>query len=83
MPERCPDCDSRDFISYGVTSVICKNCWLTAELDKAEAQVRQLLTVLLGASHALRSYQYGNSAPDLAEEAANAIDAALAAAEEK
>lgn len=41
-PERCPDCDSRDFISHGATSMICKSCWLTAELEKVEAKVTAL-----------------------------------------
>jgi predicted xylose isomerase-like sugar epimerase len=36
-----------------------------------------LLSVIETASHALRSYQYGNSATDLAEEIANVCDAAV------
>ncbi|MCY1215358.1 hypothetical protein D9M69_118990 [compost metagenome] len=36
-------------------------------------------TLLTAASHALRSYQYGNAAPDLAESIAGRIDAALRA----
>ncbi|WP_202966745.1 hypothetical protein [Cupriavidus sp. IDO] len=38
--------------------------------------VRKLLTA---ASHALRSYQYGNAAPDLAESIADRIDVAMSA----
>jgi hypothetical protein len=38
----------------------------------------KLARLLTGASHALRSYQYGNSATDLAKGVADAIDAALA-----
>jgi hypothetical protein len=34
--------------------------------------------LLRAASHALRSYQHGNSSPELAAEVADAIDAALA-----
>ncbi len=41
---------------------------------------RELLTA---ASHALRSYQYGNAAPDLAEAIADRIDAAIAKGEGK
>lgn len=46
--------------------------------ERAEALVRELVEALRGAGHALRSYQYGNSATDLAEDGANAIDALLA-----
>jgi hypothetical protein len=46
----------------------------------AEAHVLELLNVLDGASHALRSYQYGNVAPDLAEGIADACDRVVALA---
>jgi len=39
-----------------------------------------LLRAAVAAVHALRSYQYGNSAPDLAEEIADALDKAVGAA---
>lgn len=37
-----------------------------------------LLLLLQAAAHALRSYQYGNASPDLAEEVAEHIEALLA-----
>ena len=46
--------------------------------EKALAESKRLLDA---ASHALRSYQYGNAATDLAEEMAEAIDAFLATGE--
>jgi hypothetical protein len=46
-------------------------------ITKRIADLSELFTVLLAAKRALRSYQYGNAAPDLAEETANAIDAAV------
>ena len=52
---------------------------------RANAQVmaasKDLLKLLKAASYALRSYQYGNAAPDLAEEIANEADAVIARAE--
>lgn len=33
----------------------------------------KLVALLIAAAHALRSYEYGNSSPDLAEEMADAI----------
>jgi hypothetical protein len=48
-------------------------------LDERDQAVRLLVT----SSHALRSYQYGNSAPDLAEGIADQIDAFLALVEPK
>lgn len=50
----------------------------TARLFVASAAMREALTA---ASHALRSYQYGNSATDLAQEIADSCDAALALCE--
>lgn len=47
---------------------------LEARASKSEI----LVTALTGASHALRSYQYGNSSTELAEEIADACDEALA-----
>lgn len=45
-----------------------------AELIDREAAIPSMLRLLTAASGALRSYQHGNSAPDLAEEVANSID---------
>lgn len=42
-----------------------------------------LVAACEAAVHALRSYQYGNGSPDLAEEIANKIQSALSAAGEK
>ena len=39
-----------------------------------------LVKAAIAAVHALRSYQYGNSSPDLAEEIADALEAAIEAA---
>jgi hypothetical protein len=36
-----------------------------------------LMTAAAAAVHALRSYQYGNSSPELAEEVADALEAAI------
>lgn len=44
-----------------------------------EAEISKLLTA---AKHALRSYQFGNSAPDLAESTADAIEKYLAEQEQ-
>ena len=40
--------------------------------------VAELLKVAEAASHALRSYQYGNSSPELAEEMVDALEVAIA-----
>jgi hypothetical protein len=48
-----------------------------AAIEKANEQTSELARLLRGASQALRSYQYGNSSPDLAEEMANACDDTL------
>lgn len=45
--------------------------------NAAIAPGEELLEVLRSAVAALRSYQYGNAAPDLAEEVANAADVVL------
>ena len=46
----------------------------TAKLFTASPQ---LLEACIAASHALRSYQYGNGAPDLAEQTADALETAV------
>jgi len=45
-------------------------------------QVEDAHKLLTAASHALRSYQYGNAAPDLAESIADRIDAAMSTCKE-
>jgi histidinol-phosphate/aromatic aminotransferase/cobyric acid decarboxylase-like protein len=42
-----------------------------------EHPMSKLVATLKAASHALRSYQYGNSATDLAQEMADSIDAVI------
>jgi hypothetical protein len=44
------------------------------------AAAPDLLKVLQAASHALRSYQYGNASTELAQSTADACDAAIAKA---
>ena len=56
--------------------------WNTRTPDAAILEShRELVRILGAASHALRSYQYGNVATDLAESIADTIDAALKKAE--
>lgn len=43
----------------------------------------EMITALKAAHHALRSYQYGNSSPELAEQTADACAAAIAKSEGK
>ena len=45
--------------------------------ESDRAKIAALVTAAMAAGHALRSYQYGNAATELAEECADAIDAAL------
>lgn len=45
--------------------------------DPNESPLEQAVRALTAAGHALRSYQYGNSAPDLADAVAADCDAAL------
>jgi Lar family restriction alleviation protein len=42
IPDRCPDCDGRDFTSHGPDRMICHQCWLTSELDRSEQEVKAL-----------------------------------------
>ena len=60
---------NRDYIAA------CSPDRIIALLDRIEA----MELVIVAASHALRSYQYGNGSPELAQSAADAIDAAIAA----
>jgi hypothetical protein len=41
IPDHCPECDGCQFVSRGTKGLVCHTCWLTAELDKAEAQVAE------------------------------------------
>ena len=50
------------------------------QVDALYAQNKALIRMLQAASDALKSYAYGNSATDLAEEIAKACDEALAKA---
>jgi hypothetical protein len=50
---------------------------LQVELDAWAAYIESKNTLLLSALHALRSYQYGNSSPELAEEVADKIEKEL------
>ena len=46
-------------------------------------KLTELLVLLKAASHALKSYQYGNSSPILAEEVSKKIDAVIAKMEKE
>lgn len=50
-------------------------------LTPAQAAADDMLAALKGASHALRSYQYGNASTELAASIADRCDAAIAKAE--
>ena len=71
--------DGPDEGRYHYTEV----CEINEEAADAEANRRliiaapALLKTLRAASHALRSYQYGNAATDLARSTADACDAAI------
>jgi chromosome segregation ATPase len=52
--------------------------YLDARLAALQAQNRELREKVTACVHALRSYQYGNSSTELAEEVADAADATLA-----
>jgi len=64
------------------------NAFRAVKKDPSEANARlivsavnshnELIRLLIGASHALRSYQYGNASTELAKGQADAIDTALA-----
>ena len=51
-----------------------------SNLDALRARVASLEKMLTAASHALRSYQFGNASTELAQSVADAADAALLAA---
>jgi len=55
---------------------------LEAENASLKEQLAEARKVMTAAGHALRSYQYGNSSTELAEEMADAIDAATAPPQE-
>ena len=48
-----------------------------------DSEIAELKNLLQAASHALRSYQYGNASPDLAKACADKIDQTLAPTPEK
>lgn len=48
--------------------------WLEIELAQSVDQIARMREGLKAAGHTLRSYQHGNSAPDLAKEVADRID---------
>ena len=50
----------------------------TARTADAVDALQALLKVARAASHALKSYEYGNGSPDLARSIADALDAAIA-----
>ena len=52
---------------------------LEREVAACQRRCAELETLLNAASHALRSYQYGNGSGELAESIADKIDAALTA----
>jgi len=52
---------------------------LSDQLAACQRRCAELETLLNAASHALRSYQYGNGSGELAESIADKIDAALTA----
>lgn len=51
------------------------------KMDELRVERQALLDACKAASHALKSYQYGNASPDLAKEMAEYCDAAIAVAE--
>ncbi len=53
---------------------------MAAEIGRLRAINADLIAALAAATHALRSYQYGNSATDLAEEVADNAETAIAKA---
>ena len=55
---------------------------LKARLEEAEAAAPDLLKACEGAMNALRSYQYGNSSPDLAKDVSDYLQAIIAKAKE-
>ncbi|WP_340519816.1 hypothetical protein [Cupriavidus necator] len=64
---------------FGDCLAALKRALLAASPADQLEDARKLLTA---ASHALRSYQYGNAATDLAESIADRIDAAMSASKE-
>jgi hypothetical protein len=52
-----------------------------ADVSRAAGIREELLKACRAAVHALRSYQHGNSAPDLAESVADAVEKAIQKAE--
>jgi len=81
----CLDIPKYHFIAYFSGYRDDLNQWQVRDKDSANAAfiVRavnahdDLIVALDAASHALRSYQYGNASPELAAEIANKCDAVL------
>lgn len=66
-------------ISLGTACLRCESCeWELKELVGTMAESHRLL---IAASHALRSYQYGNAATDSAKDMAESIDRFIATGE--
>jgi hypothetical protein len=59
-------------------SVECES--VTIDLDPVTTAAQELYEALTAASHALKSYQYGNASPDLAETVSKNADTILAKA---
>jgi hypothetical protein len=53
---------------------------VTIDLNPMKSAAQELYDALTAASHALKSYQYGNASPDLAEAVSKNADAILAKA---
>ncbi len=73
---------SKHSVAPGSREVAAVNPALADQVTGANARLiaaaPELYEALAACEHALRSYQYGNGAPDLAEEVANKASAALA-----
>lgn len=66
-------------IALGTACLHCESCqWELKQIVEMMAEAHRLLEA---ASQALRSYQYGNAATDLAQEMAESIDRFLATGE--
>jgi hypothetical protein len=53
----------------------------TTDAAENRYRIEELERVARAASHALKSYQYGNASPELAKQTADAIDGVLSPAE--
>lgn len=71
----CPKCGMVSFNPNDVRERYCGACH--AFHDDLLRSSSGLTKAAAAAVHALRSYQYGNSSPELAEEVADALEAAI------